>query len=109
MPELEIVTLDYFTHTYCFIIKFKTKNLSLVGFKNLLKTYVWDIKCIFEMQNKPEKSFKGGLKDVYVNFLPNVKAARRLSLRVICSSMLALLGAGVEWSLCRGEIQIGLV
>ena len=40
---------------YIWSTKFKTKNLSLVGFKNLLKTYVRDIECIFEMQNKPEK------------------------------------------------------
>ena len=27
----------------------------MIGFKNLLKIYVYDMKCIFEMQNKPDK------------------------------------------------------
>ena len=42
------------TKKYIWLTKFKTANLSLVGFKGLLKSYVTDIKNVFEFKNKPE-------------------------------------------------------
>ena len=39
---------------YIWLTKFKTANLSLVGFKGLLKSYVTDLKNVFELKSKPE-------------------------------------------------------
>ena len=40
---------------YIWAAKFKSKNLNLNGFKSLLKTYICDLKCIYEMKNTPER------------------------------------------------------
>ena len=40
---------------YIWITKFKTKHLMLIVFKSLLKSYICDLKRIFEIQKKPEK------------------------------------------------------
>ena len=40
---------------YIWKTKFKSVNLTMVGFKSLLKSYICDLKFIFELKNTPER------------------------------------------------------
>ena len=42
------------TKKYIWITKFKSANLSLVGFKCFLKSYVVDLEIVFEMKKRPD-------------------------------------------------------
>ena len=47
--------ISFVTHKNIWVTKFKSGNLSLVGFKCFLKSYIIDLEIVFEIKNMPDE------------------------------------------------------